>query len=208
MKNLLEESVKQLLLIVPDDNRKTISVSLKSNQLANLDEMVAYLEKRLNRSFSRQAFIEIAIEAYLAEIKNILNSESEDDFLSDYINPEHRKLEEDYNTIVLPARYKGIETFFEDKEWYWVRIGRKINVDKLKYVALYIGAPTSAITHYAKIRDIPEIEGKFKFIIDEPIELPNSPVKLGNIHSASVRSNRYVSLEKLLSAKTYGDLIS
>jgi len=42
------------------------------------------------------------------------------------------------------------EAFFDDHEWRYVRVAKK-RIPKIKYIALYVGAPQSAICHYAAV---------------------------------------------------------
>lgn len=59
--------------------------------------------------------------------------------------------DETFDTVVFPAHEEGFrETFLDENKWYYVRI-RKDRIPNLKYIAIYVGAPVSKITHYAKI---------------------------------------------------------
>ena len=80
----------------------------------------------------------------------------------------------------------------------------------MKYIAIYVGAPVSAITHYGKIKDggilFDEGTERYTILLDGPAEALPHVIPLGNINAATTRSPRYVKLDTLLGADTYGDL--
>jgi hypothetical protein len=203
--------VQLLLSSLPDDDKKTVSIMLKENQLTDLNQISSVLEKILNRNFTRQYLIESAIDAYLNEIKTVLSEQYSihdiyDESLFNDI-PKNNYVDPGFDTIVVPAQQQGFDETFFNNEWYWVRLGKN-RKKHLKFICCYVGAPTSAITHYAKIKEIQEINGKFKFIIGDAVELPHK-IPLGNINSAHVRPNRYVKLKTLFNpqTRTYEDLL-
>ena len=107
------------------------------------------------------------------------------------------------DTIVVPAREDGFqETFIGEDQWYAIRIHSSM-IPKIKYIAAYRVAPTSAITHVAKVDDIKPWKdtGKYIVIFSEaadkigPISfVPKSVVK-------APQAPRYTSLERLKTAK-------
>lgn len=81
-------------------------------------------------------------------------------------------------------------------------------ISHIKYIALYRGAPVSAITHYAKVISIsnPNEDNKRIICLNEPIELPH-PIPLGNIHINNVHKLFYTNIEKLKTVNTIEELL-
>jgi len=72
---------------------------------------------------------------------------------------------ESVDTIVVPANKGGFEeTFLGENCWYAIRISTSM-IDKIKYIAGYQTAPTSAITHYAEVARIEKYKDTDKFIV-------------------------------------------
>jgi hypothetical protein len=110
----------------------------------------------------------------------------------------------DLDTVVVPAHDEGFEqVFLGEDRWYKVRIHGSM-IPKLKHVAAYRVAPTSAITHVAPISSIEPWQDTDKKVINfaEPAE-KIGPIKL--VHKGKVKapqSLRYTSHERLINAKT------
>jgi len=114
-----------------------------------------------------------------------------------------------YDTIVCPSTGDGLKKAFQDKNAWWaVRIAER-NISKFSYIALYEGAPISAIRYYAKITKIEEIANKpGKYIIyhDGDIKKLNDPVKLGDTPQLALFGPRYYKLEDIKSSSTMAEL--
>ena len=87
--------------------------------------------------------------------------------------------------------------------WYQIRIHGSM-IPKIKYIAAYRVAPTSAITHIASVKKIEQWKDTNKYILyfSKPAE-KIGPIKLvpkGNIKP--LYSSRYTSYERLRNAKT------
>ncbi len=168
-----------------------------------MDKIARTLSKHSGRSTSRNMLIEDSIDAYIEDALRI--------FAQKGIRLEEKSVDaSEYNTIVLPAHEEGFRrVFLDENKWYYVRL-KKDRIPYLKYVAIYVNAPLSQITHYAKIAKNGFVmdENKKKYVIHlegQPIELEN-PIPLGNIPSQSTRAPKYTTLQKLLTAETYQDL--
>lgn len=112
-----------------------------------------------------------------------------------------------YDTVVVPANEDGFQkVFLGENAWYKIRIGPDM-LERIKYVAGYQTAPTSAITHYAPVARIEPYEntGKFKLIFSEPAQ-EITPIPFGNARQGMMQGPRYTTLEKLLKAKSILDL--
>ena len=181
--------------------RKNITFNINEELLERLDSIVnAFNEKDDNTT--RNAIIEDAILAYIEEaedffeMQNVIN---DDISIVDNIA---------YDTAVFPALNVNFnEVFMGKHQWYYVRMAEH-RVKNVKYIALYRGAPISAITHYAEVIDIsdPNEENKRLIKLKEPIAFAQ-PIVLGNIHVNNVRKLFYTSLKKLESVNTVKDLL-
>lgn len=108
------------------------------------------------------------------------------------------------DTIVVPAHEEGFqETAIGQDRWYAVRIHGSI-IPKIKYLAVYRNAPTSAITHMAPVQSIEPWESSGKYVLNfaEPLQ-PIGPIKLISGGKVKAPQNiRYSSRERLLAAKS------
>lgn len=110
----------------------------------------------------------------------------------------------DLDTVVVPAQDEGFEqVFLGENRWYMVRIHGSM-IPKLKHVAVYRTAPTSAITHVAPISSIEPWQDTEKKVINfaEPAEKVG-PIKL--VRKGKVKAPqglRYTCYERLMAAKT------
>lgn len=113
-----------------------------------------------------------------------------------------------FDTVLLPAKDNEAakSRLFVEHAWYPVQMKRE-KLEKIRYVAFYVGAPTSAVAYYASITAYEPLSGepnKFKLSFEEP-EALLPPVGLGN-YSAGLRRPRYTTLALLLEAKTVDEL--
>ncbi len=179
--------------------RKNVTANLDEELLERLDNIVMAFNDKDNNT-TRNAVIEEALVAYI---------EAAEDFFEKKDLLEDKEDEEcNYDMAVFPAVNNTFNNIFiREHKWHYVRIGEK-RVPNIKYIALYRGAPFSAITHYAEVISIskPNSENKREIELKEPIALEN-PVQLGDIHVNNVRKLFYTKKDKLTSAKSIGDLI-
>jgi hypothetical protein len=111
------------------------------------------------------------------------------------------------DTIVVPAQKEGFEKVFLGEDcWYAVRISGGI-LDKLKFVAVYVGSPISAITHYAPIDRIEPYgeDGKYKLIFSEKAK-PIGPIHFADSPKGSMQHSRYTKFETLKTATKLTEL--
>lgn len=103
------------------------------------------------------------------------------------------------DTVVVPAHEDGFKrVFLGENRWWEVRIHPTM-AKQLKYVAAYVTAPTSAITHYAPIRSIEPWKNTGKMVINfaEPAR-EIAPLKLTkNGRVRHLQGLRYTNFEKL-----------
>lgn len=117
---------------------------------------------------------------------------------------------ENVDTIVVPANKEGFEeTFLGENRWYAIRISKSM-IGKIKYIAGYQTAPTSAITHYAEVSKIERYKDTDKFIVyfkDQANEI--GPLKLVPKPKGEVKAPqapRYTTFDKLKNAKNLDEV--
>ena len=98
-----------------------------------------------------------------------------------------------------PANFE--ETFLGEKRWYPVRINPK-RIPYLKYIAIYVTSPVSAVTHYGKVAFIEpcrETDWEYK---KGPnvylIRLKGEAIEIGPVKIQPIQNSIYTSLEELL----------
>lgn len=185
------------MLQTREEERKPISLSLPESLLDKIDLVGEQVEGITGKKLSRQALIESALIAYLDDFTDILESKF------------GIKLEElsnfqdiGFDTLLVPARQNGSQVFLSN-QWYTLRIG-KDKIDHIKYLALYVGAPISAVKYYAPVKKIVPYGNGYKAILGT---VSNLNIPLGNLHPTYTRPNRYLTLERLKAATVYADLL-
>lgn len=183
-------------------SRKQIALYLEESTIERIDlTMKIFSSISDSKSFSRNTLIEEAIDKFLEESKEFLLTEH--GINVDEMLEEARS--ERYDTVIFSALDRGFERVFlgEDEPacWYPCKVSER-REHNLKYIAIYRGAPVSAITHYAKIKEFAEDEEKNCKVcyFDGPaIELPNK-IRLGGRDPIFFRGTKYTSLQSLLNA--------
>lgn len=182
---------------------KQINITLDSDDVDNLEKIAGLITRETGKSTTRNELIKSAIKSFIAESVEELEAQGYTlDIDDNSLFP--------YDTIILPAHQDGfIETFIGESKWYPIR-ANDYKIRRMKYVAIYVGTPVSAITHYGKIKDggilYDDSSERYTILLDDSaIPLPHT-IPLGNINAAATRSPRYVKLDTLLNAETYEDL--
>lgn len=136
-------------------------------------------------------------EPFLAELGGI-ESEASSGIHLPTIDPA------EIDTIVVPAREEGFqEVFLGEHQWWAIRIHASM-IPRIKYIAAYRTAPTSAITHIATVQSIKQFKDTRKYIVTfaAPAE-PIGPIRL--VPKGSVRAPqgpRYTSRARLVGASS------
>lgn len=200
--SLIRENIKKVLSNKDEISKKIITVSLDEELITSVDKISkVFSELNKSKSFSRNSIIEMAVKAFVDETTNILSEEYEIDIENELPSSDDNL--DNYDLAIFPAHNEGFEqVFLEENCWYAVRI-KNDRIPKIKYVAIYRSAPVSAITHYAKVKEIAQYEDTNKKIIyfeGKAIKLENKVV-LGDTDANSMRSPRYTTREKLIKAK-------
>lgn len=200
--NVANKKILSRLTKVEDEPRKALSIPFKLENIKNLDAIAKAMTRHSGATTTRNMLIEDAIEGFIEEAIIVFNEKGIELDIDD---------RNDYDTVVLPAQMidEYMQAFFNDHEWRYARIS-KDRIPKIKYIALYVGAPQSAVCHYAKVAPngfiYVESEGKYKILLEgDPVELPN-PIPLGTTSPMAVRSPKYTTLQKLFTASEFREL--
>lgn len=190
------------LIRAEEPPRKSLSIPFKSENIQKLDALAKAMTQHSGNTVTRNMLIEDAVESFIEEALTVFSEKDIDLTLNEA---------DDFDTVIFPAQdteaYR--KTFFEDRQWKYVRIDRR-KIPKIQYIALYVGAPQSAICHYAKVAQdgflLDEHLKKYTILLDgDPIAL-SAPIPLGSATPLATRSAKYTTLQKLLASREYRDL--
>jgi predicted DNA binding CopG/RHH family protein len=200
--------------------------AIKLSEYQNIDE---YLEDII---FHKPVASIVVIDKSTPELENVLSQLTMDtDIIQfqtfvngketihkfDPFNVEIRDIQEskttkvkatELDTVVVPAQSQGFkEEFLKNNYWFAIRISASM-LDRIKYIAAYQTAPTSAITHYAEISRIEKWNNTNKYILyfkDKAIKI--NPIKLASKKKGiAPQAPRYTSFSKLIKAKTFTEV--
>lgn len=205
MNSNYKREIEAMLKESEESMKKQITISLEERTIDELD-MISKKFGRINKkkSFSRNSLIESAVNLFIHESNEIIGNYNISEDIDDYEN------EDEIDLVILSSKeVKGgfVDTFLGERKWYPLRI-KEENRSKVRYIAIYRGTPMSCITHYAEIEKIgydSSVGEDVFFLKGEPTELPHK-ITLGNKCGYHFRAPRYLTLNKLLSAKTADDL--
>lgn len=200
IKKLWKDSKKQ----------KQVTFLLEQDIITKIDTIIKAVGTVSATKLSRGDIMKYALDEYYEAFKIA--------FIQDHgYDPEHIKempvieaIKDDFNLVIFPAHYNGYQhAFLNENKWYYVRMNAN-KIEKIQYVACYVGSPVSQITHYAKVSHITKAHGdnEGKYIIHfsgSAIELPKN-ISLGELSVHAMRSPRYTTLEKLLRVDTLDQL--
>lgn len=195
--------------------RRIMSVALDSDQMDLVEKLSLFFSRETSRAFSKNQVVEEAVRAFTDESAEYISDRYDLDIRSATLT-EMREYKRgtsiavaSFDTVVFPAKDNESAKLrlFEEHAWYPVQLD-KDKLQKIRYIAFYIGAPTSGITHYARISSHEPMPGepqKCKLLFEPPEELPQ-PVELGSLNAAGMRRPRYTTLALLLEAATMDEL--
>lgn len=107
------------------------------------------------------------------------------------------------DTAIVPARKDGFhDVFIKENSWYAIRINASM-IPKIKYIAAYQVAPTSAITHIAEVKSIEQYKDTNKYIVyftGAAEEIKH--VTLGKNKGKAPQSMRYSSKEAIMQSSS------
>jgi hypothetical protein len=97
------------------------------------------------------------------EVSTVIDDKQSKKEIVDIQKRRQRRAECD--TIIVPAREDGFKSeFLNNNRWFAIRIGAAMK-DRIKYIAAYQVAPTSAITHIAEVQEIKPYQDSGKYMI-------------------------------------------
>lgn len=196
------------LLKASSSSKKQIAVYFDDATIDRID-MTIKLFSAISEanSFSRNTLIEEAVNKFLDESEEYLEK-----VMGLSVREELEETQRTNNTVILSSVDRGFEeTFMGEAElpcWYPCRCSTE-RIPNLKYIAIYRGAPVSAITHYAKIKEITYSKEKKCNVCHfegDPIKLPHD-IGLGSKSGCFFRGAKYTSIECLLNAATADDIV-
>jgi hypothetical protein len=78
-----------------------------------------------------------------------------------------------HDMIVVASKVSGLDVFLNQLIWPRVRINPD-RIPYIKYIAIYVSAPISAITHYASVVNFEEIDNRYTvhFEKTQKLEIP------------------------------------
>ncbi len=112
------------------------------------------------------------------------------------------------DTVIVPAQKENFEKMFlGEKCWYSIRISGGM-LERIKFIAVYVGAPVKAITHYAPVNRIEPYgeTSKYKLVFSEAAK-PIGPIPLGRLTPVAMMGPKYTTFEKLKAATKLSDLV-
>lgn len=198
-----KDFIKDILKKDPVVPSKQINITMDLQDVESLEKIAGLLTRETGKTITRNELFKNAVKSFIAESTEELRGQGFNlDIDDSTLFP--------YDTIILPAHQDGfLKAFLVENKWYPVR-ANDYKIMKMKYIAIYVGSPISAITHYGKIKRNgiePDPEtGYYTISLDGSAKKLEHSIPLGNIHASATRSPRYVKLETLLSADTYEDL--
>ena len=189
--------------------KKQIAVYLDDTTVERIDMIIRLFSSISDtKSFSRNTLIEEAVGKFLAESEEYLSNE-----LGVSVEEELEEARAQKNdTVIFSAKGRGFEeTFMGEIEtpcWHPCRVSES-RERNLKYIAIYRGAPISAITHYAKIKKFefdPARNCKVCYFDGNPVELPNR-IELGNKDGCFFVGAKYTSFDSLLNSEKADEIV-
>jgi len=203
------KSYFEKLLESSRSSKKQVAVYLDDVTLERVDMIIRLFSSISDtKSFSRNTLIEEAVNKFLNESEEFLLKEMGINVQEEIEEVRSQK----YDTVIFSSKGRGFEeTFLGEKEsscWYPCRVSEE-REGKLKYIAIYRGAPVSAITHYAKIKKF-EFDSvrncKVCYFEGKPIALPNK-IELGSKDGCFFVGSKYTTFDSLLNAKKADDIV-
>lgn len=202
MSKNLENDIKSLLIPKQEREKKQVALFLNPKKIDQLDGYVRELSQYSNGRVNRNILIEKAVDNLLDTLPRIIKECEKNDR-----EPE----DAGYNLIVCASQESGLNFIEKNNKWQYVKVDAN-KIPNIKYLALYVGAPVSAICLYVEVDEfieeiMPDKQKKYTVTFKSPIHYI-SPIKLGDLNPITTRGIKYTTLDRLLKAKEYSDILS
>lgn len=197
-----ENDIKSLLIPKTEREKKQVALFLPPHKIEELDELVKELAKYSNGRVNRNVLLEKSVDNLIKTLPGIIE---------EYELAEKNEDEVGYNAIVCPSLPSGLEFIEKYDRWEFVKLDSN-KIKYIKYLALYIGAPCSQIKVYMEIdrfeeKIMPDKQKKYIIHLKRPYHYIDPGIELGNTSSIIARGIKYTTLEKILNAKEYSDIL-
>jgi len=181
-------------------------VHAKEAVFRELKRMIQGQDSALVRVLSRAVAHKLTLREIREALRDIsvvcpgIRSDTELESPSQALSPSYDWTKND--TIVCPGWPANFEeTFLGEKRWYPVRINPE-RKPYVKYIAIYVTSPISAVTHYGEVASIEpcrETDWEYKECPNVyTIKLKGEPIEIGPVKIQPIQSHMYTSLEELL----------
>ena len=204
--SIIRDTIRRGMARSPEVAKKTVSFTVDDEKLRSLDAIARTMATVSGQTKTRNMVLDMAIDAFIAEA---MSAFEEDGIAFEGDVPPTG--DGTYDTVILPFLHKDSQkTFVEEHGLRYARFAQK-RTKHIKYVAAYVGLPTSDVTHYARVRKggfvYDTAQGKYAIEFEGAIIPLAKPLPLGDIFAAATRAPLYTTLKKLLTATEYKNLL-
>lgn len=208
-------SVNKNIIFVSNDKKKDWVIKNYEDKILTSNPM---LIQEFHEKTNGKYFIQTDLISLVNEMEDIIKERAKDvENIDEKLETAKYDIvknnEIDKDTIIVPANEEGFNrVFLGEDSWHSIRINES-RIKDIKYIAAYQTAPISAITYYAKVKDIINSdekgqEDKKKIIFDGKAIKLEKPIYLGKDYKMAVQGPRYDNLQNILSADTLSELFS
>lgn len=210
MKRHVERPANQLA-----QDRKTLRITLDAEQVELLEKLSLFFSQEINQDFTKNRIIEEAVAKFVQETTDYISSEYALDIRRTALTDMR-----DYkqvcavdiaalDTVVLPVRDSSAckDMLFNQRRWTPGHLNQK-KLRGIKYAAFCFGAPTNAITHYARLRaftSLPE-DTQRQVLHFEDLEELGHRLEWKVPRESRLRYPRYTGFAMLLEAESIEEL--
>lgn len=195
--------------------RKMLSITLDTEQVELAEKLALFFSRETNHNFTRNQIIEESVRAFVSESVEFIAEEFDMDIRNTTLTEmqQYKRIcavdVSALDTVVLPVRDDDHcrELLFRSRRWNPVQLDNE-KLLNLKYAAFCFGNPTSAITHYARIRSFAPAPGdpRKKILHFELPETLGQRLEWQEPAASRLRRPRYTALAILMEAKTIDEL--
>lgn len=164
----MRSHVARLLTKTPR-SRKMLSVALDVEQLQMVEKLALFFSEKTGRVFSKTQIVEEAVKAFVDESAGFILDEYAFDIRDTPLTDlqQYKQIRTidvgSLDTVVLPVRdeTQARHRIFKECSWNPVQLDRE-KLQHIRCAAFCFGGPTSAITHYARIKSFALLPGDLR----------------------------------------------